>query len=192
MIKGNQGSRATLNECIKLIAQGDLDALRHVYDQLKDEIFAYSLVMVRNHEDAKDIMQDTFIKVRASAKNYKPGSNPKAWIFTIARNLAYDILRKRKRVVSLKDQLSNEHYTFESQLDDNSELFDLLSILNSDEQNIVYLRIYGGLSHIEISKVLSVSYEKVRWKYSYAIKKLKKHLLKNSENIIERECHNEN
>ena len=65
-------------------------------------IFARSLT--RNHERADDLVQDTVVRALAAAHQFQAGTNLKAWMFTILRNLHYDELRKKRVwVQSLED-----------------------------------------------------------------------------------------
>jgi RNA polymerase sigma-70 factor (ECF subfamily) len=54
------------------------------------------LSILNDEEDAKDVMQETIVKIKFGAGQYRPGTNPKAWIFRIARNLSIDMVRMRK------------------------------------------------------------------------------------------------
>lgn len=67
---------------------------------------------------------------------------------------------------------------FEDKIINNEFIFSLLSTLKEDEKEIVTLHIYGELTHVEIAETLSMPYPKVRWKYAYALKKLRNTLAK--------------
>ena len=56
--------------------------------------FARSLTM--NHAAADDLVQDTIVKAWSNLDKYQPGTNLKAWLFTILRNTFYSSIRKRK------------------------------------------------------------------------------------------------
>jgi RNA polymerase sigma-70 factor (ECF subfamily) len=64
------------------------DALGHL-----DSLYGTALRLTRNEADAQDLVQDTYVKAFKSAKQFKPGTNLKAWLFTILHNT----FRNRRR-----------------------------------------------------------------------------------------------
>ena len=79
------------------IGQDDTEAFEMLYHQTERTMYAYILSVVKNHDDTLDILQDTYLKIRASAHLYKPMGKPLAWMFTIARNLAMTKFRRKQR-----------------------------------------------------------------------------------------------
>jgi RNA polymerase sigma-70 factor (ECF subfamily) len=59
----------------------EADALSHL-----DSLYGTALRLTRNEADAQDLVQDTYVKAFKSEKQFKPGSNLKAWLFTILHN----------------------------------------------------------------------------------------------------------
>lgn len=86
-----------LNDLLGLIAFEDKDALAELYKQYSNIILIYAMSIVRDVHLAEDIMQDVFIKVGHNASKYKSNKNAYAWILTVTRNQAFDVLRKRKK-----------------------------------------------------------------------------------------------
>ena len=66
----------------------ETDALSHL-----DSLYGTALRLTRNEADAQDLVQDTYVKAFRSAKQFKPGTNLKAWLFTILHNT----FRNRRR-----------------------------------------------------------------------------------------------
>jgi RNA polymerase sigma-70 factor (ECF subfamily) len=64
------------------------DALSHI-----DSLYGTALRLVRNEADAQDLVQDTYVKAFRNSKQFKPGTNLKAWLFTILHNT----FRNRRR-----------------------------------------------------------------------------------------------
>ena len=75
------------------IANGDKDAFSSLYMATSTAVYAFLMGYVKNPEDAKDLMQDTYIKIRSAAGIYEPYGQPLAWMYTIAKNLALMKLR---------------------------------------------------------------------------------------------------
>lgn len=70
------------------IADGDKEAFHLLFTQTSSSIYGFLLSIVRNREDAEDLLQETYIRIRMHAGQYTDQGKPLAWMFTIARNLA--------------------------------------------------------------------------------------------------------
>ena len=66
----------------------EADALQYI-----DSLYGTALRLTRNEADAQDLVQDTYVKAFRSRKQFKPGTNLKAWLFTILHNT----FRNRRR-----------------------------------------------------------------------------------------------
>lgn len=165
-----------LDLCICKIAAGDRDALRQLYNEMKDPIFLFALSLVQNHHLAEDIEEETFLNIMQSAHKYKAGTNARAWIFAIARNCCMDSMRANAKYISIDneslDLLPTDTDDFEQS--ENALLaLEAFRVLNETERMIVSLYLYSGLKQTEIAKVMNIPYLSVRSKYGYAIAKLK-------------------
>jgi len=166
--------------CINEVSQNNQDALKKLYDEFGKPIFLFALSIVKDYQLAEDVAQETFLEIMASAKNYRMGTNPKAWIFSIARNISADTLKSHYKNVLLSDEEMNDipDLSNMSLLENRTDAFDALNTLDLLEKQIISLYLFSGLKQIEIAKVLDISYIKVRSKYGYAIKKLKNYYAK--------------
>src|ERR1700748_851632 len=59
-----------------------------------DGSYGYALVLTRNHADAEDLVQETYVRAMQAMGRLRPESNVKSWLFTILRNLWLNKLRK--------------------------------------------------------------------------------------------------
>jgi RNA polymerase sigma-70 factor (ECF subfamily) len=150
-----------------------MQSLSVLYEELRVPVYKFALSIVKSPHTAEDIAQETFLRIRVNAHTYRPKSKPKAWIFAIVHNLAVSELRRTSRLTDYEQELNSKSTAFE--LDESSVLLDLL---NPDEREIVSLHVLADLKHSDIAKALDLPYSQVRWKYAYAIKKLRKHLEK--------------
>src|SRR5262245_10028904 len=62
-----------------------------------DSLYRTALRLTRNAADAEDLVQDTYLKAFRAANRFEPGTNLKAWLFTILHNTARNRLRDRAR-----------------------------------------------------------------------------------------------
>lgn len=161
-----------------LIGQGNQRAFEELYLASERALYAYALSQVQNPHDAHDIVQDTFLKIRACAHLYQPQGKPLAWMFTIARNLSRNLQRSQSRNLSadelaLEDDMS---YSYISDPTDRIVLHTALNLLEEREREIILLHVVSGLKHREIADDLNVPLATVLSRYHRGLKKLKKHL----------------
>jgi RNA polymerase sigma-70 factor (ECF subfamily) len=65
-----------------------------IYEKYSSDLYTFILRMCGNEQLAKDILQDTMLKAMTSADSFKGDCSVKTWLYTIARNLWYDRLKK--------------------------------------------------------------------------------------------------
>ena len=160
------------------IAHGDMQAFESLYYQTYQAVYGYLLSILKNQHNAEDILQDTYIKIRASAHLYRAQGKPLAWIFTIARNLAYMQLRREKQLSAYSYEDLQNQLDFSSIEDKETKLLleAAFSILTDEERQIIILHANTGMKHREIASLLSLPLSTVLSMYSRGMKKLRKHL----------------
>ncbi len=166
-----------LEDLIQRTGRGDMKAFGELYELCSRSVFAYALSVLRKPDPAGDVVQDTFLRIWRSAPSYAPQGRPMAWVLRIARNLCLDELRRSAAFSAAEDDAepADASASFDADAVQRAYLQTLLDdVLTGEEREIVRLRIYGGLSHAEIAQVLGLSSAVVRWKYAYALKKLRK------------------
>jgi RNA polymerase sigma-70 factor (ECF subfamily) len=97
------------------LRRGDLDALTTLVSRYQNRLYRFLLRLVRDRSEAEDLFQQTWIHVAEKIRHFDPSRNFDAWLFTVARNLAIDHLR-RIRPASL-DQPVSEGESQETALD---------------------------------------------------------------------------
>lgn len=148
----------------------DYDSFHELYTLLKAPIYSYSLVILKNREDALDNVQDVFITIYNQINSYSIGTKPMNWIFTITKNKAISMIRKRKTTISIEDCVNSIEFTKEEDL----ILFKtLMEQLKEDERIIIILHLLWGFKHREIADILNINVSTTLSKYNRAIKKLK-------------------
>ena len=134
------------------------------YEQYKNGIFRYALSITKDPYHAEDVLHDTFVKVLSGGIRCASGKE-QAWLYRIARNLCYDHLRKSKREQAFAET--------PAQADRQLEYIELISALSPMEQEIVTLKIVGGLTHREIGSVLGITASAAQKRYERAISALR-------------------
>lgn len=91
------------------LRRGDLNALSELLTRYQNRLYRYLLRIVRQPAEAEDLFQQTWLKVVEKIRSFDASRNFEAWLFTLARNLAIDHLR-RIRPESLDERLANDGY----------------------------------------------------------------------------------
>ncbi|MEG1547461.1 MAG: RNA polymerase sigma factor [Clostridia bacterium] len=163
-----------------LIAQGDADAFALLYAQTERIIYSYVLSMVRDPYATQDIVSDTYIKIRTSSHLYKGMDKPLAWMFSIAKSITADHMRKSGAATAMGMDIAQNDVRF-SCIDDPTERLVLLKVLNSlneQDRRIVLLHAVAGLKHRETAELLGLALPTVLSKYTRALSKLKQMLIR--------------
>ena len=101
----------TESEIISRCQCGDKAAFRWVVEHYQRMLFSLALKMLANEEEAKDVVQETFIRVWKGIRNYDPEKSFATWLYTIGSRLCLDHLKTMKPIVSQPDDISVlKHY----------------------------------------------------------------------------------
>lgn len=154
---------------------GDNEAFDVIYEEVKTSVYLSIYTIIKDRMLIEDLMQDTFLKAIDSIEFYKLGTNFKAWISRIARNLAINLYNKRKREI-LIDTQDNDHI-FDSPINESTPLLNTaMKILEGFEKEIVVYHVILNFTFKTISKILGIPQGTVFWIYQKALKKIKKEM----------------
>ena len=172
-------NKRELDELVAKIQDGDEFSFTLLYNETYKGVFSFIYSMICNYQDAEDLMQDTFIKVRQNIQGYKIGTNVSAWILQIAKNLTIDFKRKEKKqnTVTL-DYIENTMPAKSDNVEQKLYLLEKLKeCLPEIERQIVVLHIINGYKNKEIAKLLKLPLGTVLWKYNRSMKILKEKIM---------------
>jgi len=141
-------------------------------------LYGFILSLTKNKEDAEDLLQNTFIKIRNGAHLYKPNGNPMAWMCTIAKNQYLDFVRKYGKYQSVDFELMENYAAYSStqEVDNHMVLKAAFQILSDEERTIVIMHLVNGLKHREIAQSINLPLSTVLSKYNRSLKKLRKYI----------------
>jgi len=136
--------------------------------RMRDKMYRLALRVVKNEEEAHDVVQDSFIKVWNKREKLAEIENKDAYCMTIARNMGIDKLRGRKMTTTDID----EQYDLTADIPDpertlvaKQELSIVMKVVNSLPENhrtVIQLRDIEGYTYKEISTMTGYSIEKVK------------------------------
>lgn len=150
--------------------------LEQIYGERKQELFRFLYVILGETQAAEDALQETFLKAYLHRSKYVEMKREKAWLYQIARNTAYDMLRKRRREFPIeKEQIADvlEKEGERADIGSHYLYMEMMTQLNDVEREIVSLKIIAGLTHREIAKLLHMTTSSVKKRYERALNKLK-------------------
>lgn len=139
--------------------------MEKLYLEYKQDIYNYLLSITHNPTLSEDLLSETFVKAIYSIGNFRGNSSIKTWLFSIARHLWMQNLRKDKPTIEYNELL--EVYVTDSILDSliakqiSDRVCELLKTKDEQTQNIVTMRVYG-ISYCEISEKISISENSAR------------------------------
>jgi RNA polymerase sigma-70 factor (ECF subfamily) len=131
-----------------------------------DGLFSYALVLTRNHAEAEDLVQETYVRAIQAVSRLRTDSNIKGWLFTILRNIWLNQLRRRRNgpqfvdldaeagdATNLAAAIKNSHDQYVSKLE-KEQVQIAIKKLPLGFREIIVLREYEDLSYQEIAAVL--------------------------------------
>jgi RNA polymerase sigma-70 factor (ECF subfamily) len=171
------------------IAEGNISAFREIVELHQKPLINFISRFIGDKTTAEDIAQEVFIKVFKAAKDYRPKSKFKTWLFKIASNLCLNQIRDNKNRPQIMDIFElNESGFFAIAPDsycpgktfENKELVEVIhhAIRNLPKKQKIALLLqkYNGFSYNEISHIMGCSVSAVESLIQRARQNLKKPL----------------
>lgn len=161
----NQRESAWLG-LVQKMAGGDQDALATLYDQTSGVLYALALRVVRNREDAEEVVLDVYSRAWRLARNFDPArGGVLTWLIMMTRSIAIDRLRSGAAKAEKTEALDEPRQ--EAAGDPDPELTAMfreqrerinaaLDQLPPEQRQAVELAFFGGLSHSEMADRLGV------------------------------------
>lgn len=148
---------------------GDTTAFRFLVESFEDRAFWVAFHMVGHEEDARDVVQEAFIRAYGAISRFRAGRRFFTWFYRIVLHLAVDCLRKRRERTRLQeavsDRLAPEGGLTERLVREESagRVQELLQYLPPRARAILVLRDIEGVSAKDIAEVIHSNPATVRW-----------------------------
>jgi len=144
----------------------------------------FAATLTKDHETAKDLLQETVYRALANREKYRTGTNIKAWLYTIMRNIFINNYRRKV----------NQNTVLDNSLNDFLLDYNQVSVANAAESNLrikeiqkaiyklpeifknPFLLYFDGYKYAEISHMLSEPLGTIKSRIHFARKLLKEHL----------------
>ena len=174
--------KETATELIAQLRSNAVEAFDRLIEQYGDRLYWHIRRVVVNHEDAEDVLQETFAKAYTSIADFRGDSESSltAWLYRIATNIAINVLRKRKKWAfsSLDSVRGDLLATFEHEIDPSADeivvrLQKAILALPTKQRLVFNMRYYDELSFEQISQATGQSVSTLKTNYHYAVQKIK-------------------
>ena len=159
------------------------EAFRKLLQLYQKPLYNHIREMVLNHDDADDVLQNTFIKVFANLKNFKGDSKLFSWMYRIATNEAITFMQQRskKQGISNEEVQQKELNKLESDVffDGNEiqlKLQKAIATLPEKQQLVFKMKYFEELKYEEMSEILTTSVGALKASYHIAVKKIEEYL----------------
>jgi RNA polymerase sigma-70 factor (ECF subfamily) len=142
------------------VANGDADAFERLYMATSAKIYGVVLRIVRRHDYAADVMEDTYLHIWKTAADFDPAlASPMSWMVAIARARAIDLARRPDIVASdaepeIADADGPGPLSRRELTEDLKRLLTCIGRLEPERQRMLLLAYYGAFSRGELSRKL--------------------------------------
>ena len=158
-------------ELIADVASGSEDAFRQLYDRFSNRVYRYAYTILRGEHLAEEVTQETMIAVWKGASKFAGRSKVSTWIFGIARNQAYSLVRREIRTERTPDVSLVEPDPAPG-IHRQERVARALERLSEDHREVVFLTFYEGLSYAEIAAILDIPPGTVKSRMFHAKRRL--------------------
>ncbi len=145
-----------------------------LYKHHYDKIYGIAFSIVKEEAASQDIVHNVIYKLMLLETNKFPASNELTWLYTVVKNESLMFLRQNRPVLSSDDAMlpiveDKDIRDFVNM----DAYYSMIKGLNDEQKKVVTLKVLGGYTHKEISKMLGKPVGTVQWIYNTSVKKLK-------------------
>jgi RNA polymerase sigma-70 factor (ECF subfamily) len=162
-------------------AEGDDEAYTQVVEQYGRKVYALCYRVMRNEEDAKDMVQEVFVRLYSKRSSFGGRSSLYTWIYRITLNMCFSQLKKRKAgTIPLEDVEPVLAAKEEAGADRSRELRALLGnameSLPPKQRAVFSMRFYDKMSFKDIAEAMGTTVGAAKANHHFAVEKLRKML----------------
>lgn len=161
-------------------------AFKQLVQQYQKPLYFHIRNIVLNHDDADDVLQNTFIKVFSNLKNFKGESKLYSWIYRIATNESLTFIEQRAK----KQGISNEEVQQKAIMNLESDVYfegneiqlklqKAIAILPEKQQLVFKMKYFEEIKYENMSEILDTSVGALKASYHHAVKKIEEYLKTN-------------
>lgn len=153
------------------------EAFKDLLDAYQERLYWHIRKIVITHDNANDVLQNTFIRIFKSIQNFKEKSALHTWMYRIAYNESIRYLEQNKIKASFNLDDDNDNYinnlTEDVYFDGDEaqlKLHEIISKLSEKQQHVFQMKYFDDLSFREISEILDISENTLKSSYYSVVK----------------------
>ena len=168
---------------LQMLAQPEKqrEAFGIIVRQYSEQLYWKILNIVQDHDDANDVLQNTFMKAWMALGDFQSKSKISTWLYRIAVNESLDHLRRQKTKVSADEDISVANRLLADEYFNGDETQALLqqaiAKLPDVQRTVFTLRYYDNMKYSEMSRVMNTSEGALKASYHIAVKKIHDYVL---------------
>jgi RNA polymerase sigma-70 factor (ECF subfamily) len=159
------------------------DAFRILVTTYKQRLYWHIRKIVLNHDDADDILQNTFIKVWRNIDTFRAESGLYTWLYRIATNEALTFLSQKKKKMFGMDEEINDYLVENIQTDPyfngddiQRKLQEAIALLPEKQRLVFNMRYFDDIKYQDMEKILNTSAGALKASFHHAVKKIEEYL----------------
>ena len=161
---------------VRKIREGDNEAFAALYEETRRSVYYTAYSICRDKYAAETIMQDAFVKFYENVGAVDAERNPYAYLLTISRNLALNMVKREKQRVNVEPEKVDYMKNDSTLAQDNGLTEFAARVLTEREFRVLMLCAVHKYKRHEVGKMLDMPTATVTWTYNKAISKLRKKL----------------
>lgn len=180
----NDTSQANDKQLFRRISEGDEDAFREIFHSYRRTLYPVIFSLVKIEADAKEILQETFLKLWLKRETLPTIDNPGGWLYSVASTEALMHLRKEARYtkrlqkVAPAADLIDIHEAFDSK-EIKSLIAEAVNQLPARRRQVFQMARLEGYSRKEIADILNISENTVRNQLTDAVEFIRDYITRN-------------
>ena len=166
-----------IDKWLAKIRMGDKEAFRNFYEAYAESAIRTASAITKNHEMAKDAVQETFLRVYRQIDSYNPDLPFNPWFYRILTNECLRLLKKESPLSTFKQaDLENNPSNSVESFDQLSVLYDTVQSLDDIHRIPLILKYVQGFTEKEIADILSLNQNTLKSRLFKGRKQLKAQL----------------
>ncbi len=163
------------------------------FDKMTPVLNSFAYNLTKSIEDAKDLYQETAFRAMTNREKFRVGTNFKAWLFTIMKNIFINNYRKKVKANTIMDSTDNNYYinsgnvAISNKAGSNIMVAELKGMISNLDESIKvpFMMHYSGYKYQEIADYLELPLGTVKSRIFFARKELKSLIEKRYDDVNE-------
>jgi len=163
------------------------------FDKMTPVLNSFAYNLTKSIEDAKDLYQETAFRAMTNRDKFRAGTNFKAWLFTIMKNIFINNYRKKVKANTIMDSTDNNYYinsgnvAISNKASSNIMVSEIKGMISGLDESIKvpFMMHYSGYKYQEIADYLELPLGTVKSRIFFARKELKDLINKRYDNVAE-------